>query len=247
MGIGSLLFGNREKVLYFPGDGDDGKTLSIDQDNYLEIMDRLGISYEVVEGLLSSGLFAYQAGNRKLAKKLAEKMYGTCLENSITKIITPSAFCYYMFREVYPKLLRKWNVKVEHISQSILFGLRKKKIDYGKNNSLVSVVYHDSCFLGRHCGIYDEPREVIKRLGGLVIEFGKNRENAICCGAGGGLKENFSETANKIARNLISSSPDKQASIISACSNCSSHLKTTGENVSDFSSFVLGRLRGLSQ
>ena len=74
MGIGSLLFGNREKVLYFPGDGDDGKTLSIDQDNYLEIMDRLGISYEVVEGLLSSGLFAYQAGNRKLAKKLAEKM-----------------------------------------------------------------------------------------------------------------------------------------------------------------------------
>jgi len=246
MGIGSLLFGNRKSTLYFSGCV-GGHIIEDVSDNYPEIMDRLGISYEVLEGLSCCGLFAYQAGNRKLAKKLAEKMYAACIENSITKIITPSAFCYYMFLKVCPKLLRKWDIEVEHISKSILNGLRKKKINYGKDNSLVSVAYHDSCFLGRHCGIYDDPREVIRRLGGSIIEFGKNRENAICCGAGGGFKENFSETANKIAQNLISSSPEKQAPIISACSNCSSHLKTTGGNVSDFSSFVLGRLRGLSK
>ena len=244
MGIGSLLFGNRENVLYFPGEDING-VFSIETDNYIEIMNRLGISYETLEGLSGSGLFAYHAGDRKLAKRLAEKMHAICLENSITKIITPSAFCFHMFRNIYPKLLRRWDITVEHISESILRGLLKKRIRYGGSGSSVEVVYHDSCFLGRQCGIYESPRRVIELLGGRVVEFRKNKENAICCGAGGGLKENFPETANKIARSLVLSSPQKDAPLISACTDCYLHLKTNSDAVSDFSSFVLGRLRGL--
>ena len=242
MGIKSLIFGNKEKVLYFSGceDGDE----KVDE-NYKEIMARLGIKYEFIEELPSCGFLDYELGDRKRAKELAEGMNNLFLENSITKIITSSALCYHMFRNIYPKLLREWNILVEHISVSILAGLRRKRIFYSSTDSFVSVVYHDSCYLGRHCGIYNEPREVIKFLGGNIFEFRKNKENSVSCGVGGGLLENFPETANKLARNLISSSPEKDLQIISACSSCSSHLKSSSENSLDFSSFVLGRLRGL--
>jgi Fe-S oxidoreductase len=241
MGIKSLIFGNKEKVLYFSGCEEGHEKVD---ENYNEIMIRLGIKFVFFEKLSSCGLSAYEFGNRKLAKKLAEDMNNLLLENSITKIITPSALCLHMFKNIYPRLLRSWNIHVEHISVCILVGLLKKRISYLGENSSVNFVYHDSCYLGRCCGIYDEPRKVIKLLGGTIFEFRKNREDSVSCGVGGGLQENFPKIANKLARNLVVSSPRKDIMIISACSDCYSHLKTTNANVKDFSLFVLGRLRG---
>jgi Fe-S oxidoreductase len=61
-------------------------------------------------------------------------------------------------------------------------GRLKPTKEYGKK-----VTYHDPCYLGRHNGIFDEPREVLKKIPGLELsEMAESRENSLCCGMGGG-------------------------------------------------------------
>ena len=49
----------------------------------------------------------------------------------------------------------------------------------------VSVTYHDPCYLGRANDVYDEPRFILKKLTGNLVEMERNKSFALCCGAGG--------------------------------------------------------------
>ena len=188
--IDMKIFGllNKERVLYYPGCLMK-EVLLKEFENYKEIFNQLGINFILLSDMeVCCGLPTFDAGYKKDARKLAKKNFNIFKENKITKIITNCPSCYYMFKQIYPTLIHDWNIEVEHATISILRALNKKRIKYNGNEENREIVtYYDSCHLGRYCGIYEEPREILELLGGKIVEFSLNLEQAICCGVGGGV------------------------------------------------------------
>jgi Fe-S oxidoreductase len=238
MGITSWLKNIGSNTLYYPGCLTKG-ILKQELGNYKDIFNKLGIDFIMLPEEVCCGLPVLNGGYRKEAKELARKNLDIFKKYNIKKIITNCPSCFHMFHQTYPQLLRGWDIKVEHATITILHELRKQKI---RIDGEEPVTYHDPCHLGRYSGIYDEPREVISLLGGKVIEMKCNKENALCCGGGGGVRANFPELAKNIARARTKQAPSEAEKIISPCGLCFSNLKSADERSEEFSSWVLRKL-----
>jgi len=108
-----------------------------------------------------------------------------------------------------------------------------------KNKKLV---YHDSCHLGRKLKIFEEPREIIKKMGFELVEYPMNRERAVCCGAGGGLKNNYPLIANNNAnKKIIEAKYLGSEGLVTPCPMCYKHFKeNNAEN--NFNVYELSQL-----
>ena len=244
--MGLLNWIKGEKVLYYPGCLTKG-VLKEEFENYKEIFNRLGIDFVMLSNEeVCCGLPILNAGYRKDAKKLAEKNLELFRKKGVDRIVTNCPSCFHMFNEVYPKLVRDWDIPVEHATVSVLRALKKKGIKWkGNEEDREAVAYHDPCHLGRYSGIYEEPREVVEILGGKILESKFSREGSLCCGGGAGVRANFEELAKSIARERVKSFDSSVKKIISPCGLCYANLKSASDKSLEFSSFVLGKLRGL--
>jgi heterodisulfide reductase subunit D len=239
--IFDILKGLGANTLYYPGCMLKN-VMTKEQENYKQILNILGIDFVMLpNNEVCCGSPVMNAGYKKESIKLAKKNLEIFKKNNITKIITPCAGCYNMFKNEYPKLLREWDIEVEHATQTISKELKKRKL---KEFSEIEVVtYHDPCHLGRFSNIYDEPREIIKMLGGELIEMKNNKENALCCGAGAGMRSNYPEIARKAAKIRMQEKPINAVFTLTPCGLCTSNLKTADDSVLEFSEWVLRRLK----
>ena len=183
MGLFSVF--KKSSNLYFPGCATYFKF----KDNfeiYKEIFNKLDIEFMVTGKNICCGLPAFEAGYENEARKLARRNQEIFKEEQITTIITNSPCCYKMFLIDYPKILPDWNINVKSIWNIILYKLENNP-GLIRNKIKEIAVYNDSCYLGRYCGVYEEPRKILNLLGYELKEFFNSKEENFCCGSCGGL------------------------------------------------------------
>ena len=214
-------------MIYFRGCTAREKETSI-ADATEELLKLADVEYRVLEDEKCCGSVLIRTGFIDEAQKQIEKNT-ELLSGEL--ILTSCAGCYKTLKQDYDDL------DVIHISQFLNTLVDEKKLDFNKKD--LKVTYHDSCHLGRHCNVFDEPRNVISNVGNL-IEMQNNRENSLCCGAGGGVKSAYLEIASQMADSRISQAIETGADLlVTPCPFCKLNLKDRGLNVLDLTEFLI--------
>lgn len=148
------------------------------------------------------GLILYLFGLWDEAAENAIKTSKKLVELGVKRLVTSCAGCYYTFTRVYPTLGVSLPFEIRHTSQ--LFEALIRGDDLHPEGLKGRYMWHDPCDLGRHCHVYEQPRNVLAAIPGLELaEPPLNREHALCCGGGGGLMMYDIDLSQKISHSKI--------------------------------------------
>ncbi len=183
----------------------------------LDLLDRLKVDYTLIDEVCCSGVLedvGYQI-NEDLARKNIDLIVAT----GAKAVITGCPYCWLTFnnRPQYDEFKDK-GIMIQHVSQFL------KDFDFGVKTEK-RVTYHDPCDLGRHCGIYEEPREIIRKIAPNFVEMPHNRVDALCCGAGGGVRGAYPKNSIAMARRRLQEVEEIGAEVVlTECNSCVHNL-----------------------
>ena len=154
------------------------------------------------------------AGKTSAAQETIAANKKMILESGCRTLVLSCPICYKIFKEEYGLK----GIEVLHYTQYF-----KRLADEGRlklNAGGESIVYHDPCELGRGCGVYAEPRDVLSRVGTLV-KAGKEGDESVCCGGSlGSLTLDARDRAKITESSLANLVVNKPQTIVTACPLC---------------------------
>jgi len=187
-----------------------------------QLLDKAGVSWGILgKDEKCCGDSVRRLGNEYVFDKMARENVTTFNEKGIKKVITQCPHCFTTLKNDY----RQYGLELEVIHHSELLRdlVKEGRLKLDKTTTAMgTTLFHDSCYLGRHNDIYEAPREVIEAAtGNAPAEMERNRNNAFCCGAGGGrmwMEEHIGERINLTrVKEALDEKPD---TICVACPYC---------------------------
>lgn len=183
------------------------------------ILQKAGVDFGTLGGGENCcGSEVRRLGEAGLFEMLVEENTETFKGAGVQKLFTASPHCFNVYRNDYPKN----GLAVQHYTQ-LLAGLAADgRLAFGGRLEK-KVTYHDPCYLGKHNGIFDEPRAVLRAVPGLeLVEMDRAREKSLCCEGGGGRM--FLEGTNphtRLAQLRVQEALDTGAEVLAtACPFC---------------------------
>jgi Fe-S oxidoreductase len=177
-----------------------------------------------------TGDSARRAGNEHLYRQLADQNVITLDAIKPKLIVASCPHCMNAIGKEYRQIGGTYAVM--HHTEYLASLVANGKLDSDPLNA--SITYHDPCYLGRHNGVYEAPRNLLHILGNEVIELDRNRENSFCCGAGGAQfwkeeeegTERVSENRFREVKQRLSGA-EHEKTLAVGCPFCKSMLNST--------------------
>ncbi|UCG82668.1 MAG: (Fe-S)-binding protein [Dehalococcoidia bacterium] len=219
--LGVKPFTPETEVIYFSCcvPAFDAKIRRIAQST-VEILNKAGIDF----GIMGSkerccGESVRKVGAEAIFLSLAQGNIETFSTSGVKKVVVSSPHCYHTFKNEYPEFGAEF--EVIHFVQLLDQLIEEGKLTFS-GEVKKKVIYHDPCFLGRHNDIYDEPRRVLQAIPGVeLLEFPDSRQNAICCGGGGGRIWMETPAGERFSELKLQQAIDAGAEVIAvACPYC---------------------------
>jgi Fe-S oxidoreductase len=178
--------GEEFEYLFFVGSmgSYDNRSQKVAQ-SLAHVLNLAGVKFAVLgNDEKNSGDTPRRIGNEFLFQELANANIEAFKKYDVKKIITIDPHAFNTLKNEYPEF--GLEAEVYHHTQLLAQLIKEGKLT-PKNPVNEVISFHDSCYLGRYNEVYDAPREILKSIPGVqLVEAERNRENAMCCGAGGG-------------------------------------------------------------